>query len=113
MPRGGFRPGAGRPKKSALKVGGKAPAVVPDLPADITGPAVSAGLSPLEYMLAVMRDDGEEDARRDRMAMAAAPYLHQRAAELGKKDAAKEAAEAVAGGKFRARAAPKLRVVNG
>jgi len=53
--------------------------------------AINAGLTPLEYMLAVMRDPGAEQVRRDRMAMAAAPYCHPRMAEntVGKKEVQK------------------------
>ena len=52
-----------------------------DLPADIVAPADAAGLSPLDYMLAVMRDRKADPLRRDRMAMAAAPFVHNRASE--------------------------------
>ena len=40
--------------------------------------AKEAGLSPLEYMLQVMRDPVTESRRRDEMARAAAPYCHPR-----------------------------------
>ena len=36
------------------------------------------GGTPLEYMLAVMRDERATPARRDKMALAAAPFVHQR-----------------------------------
>jgi hypothetical protein len=36
------------------------------------------GLTPLEYMLGVMRDPQAEYARRDDMAKAAAPYVHSK-----------------------------------
>jgi hypothetical protein len=35
-------------------------------------------LTPLEYMLVVLRDESVEPDRRDRMAAAAAPYIHPR-----------------------------------
>jgi len=38
----------------------------------------ASGELPLEYFLRIMRDPNESDERRDRMAMAAAPYLHPR-----------------------------------
>ena len=59
----------------------------------MTAPA-SGRLSPLDYMLSVMNDPGADDARRDRMAIAAAPYVHVRAADAkpGKKEAAEQAA---------------------
>jgi hypothetical protein len=51
-------------------------------------------MSPLEYMLRVMCDPNVPEARRDRMAVAAAPYIHGRGAELqlGKKERALVAA---------------------
>ena len=54
----------------------------------------SGRMSPLEYMLSVMNDSDADPARRDRMAVAAAPYVHIRGADakLGKKEAAEQAA---------------------
>ena len=55
------------------------------------------GLLPLDYMLAVIRDPNATQARRDKMAMAAAPYCHARlmpdAPVKGKKDQRAEDAE--------------------
>ena len=81
--RGGSRPGAGRPKRS----------MQPRRDRMMTALA-SGRLSPLDYMLAVMNDPAADPARRDRMAVAAAPYLHVRAADakLGKKEEAAHAA---------------------
>ncbi len=47
-----------------------------------------SGLTPLEYMLDVMRDTTVEGPRRDDMAKAAAPYIHPKlsAVEHGGKD---------------------------
>jgi hypothetical protein len=42
--------------------------------------AAKSGLTPLDYMLQVMRDGTAENERRDEMAKAAAPYLHARRA---------------------------------
>jgi len=70
MSRGGKRNGAGRPKgaksqvtEEAIKRAGK-------------------GETPLEYMLRIMRDEGAETERRDRMAVGAAPYMHAKAIEV-------------------------------
>jgi hypothetical protein len=38
----------------------------------------ASGIIPLDYMLAVMRDETAPDERRDAMAIAAAPYCHPR-----------------------------------
>lgn len=40
------------------------------------------GMSPLEYMLKVMRDTKADRGRRDDMAKAAAPYIHPKLATL-------------------------------
>jgi len=54
------------------------------------------GLSPLEYLLAIVRDDSIDAARRDRAAQAALPYCHARLAEKTKKAVDAEAAAAAA-----------------
>ncbi len=41
---------------------------------------IKGGITPLEYMLSVVRDPAVEYRRRDQMAQAAAPYLHPRLA---------------------------------
>ena len=40
----------------------------------------ASGLTPLDYMLDVMRNKRADPARRDEMAKAAAPYVHPRLA---------------------------------
>lgn len=85
MARGGARPGAGRPK-GVKKEDPKA------IPVDIRKAARAAKLTPLEYMLAVMNDERAEESRRDRMAQAAAPYVHPKA-EAKKPSAAEEREE--------------------
>jgi hypothetical protein len=86
MARGGYRPGAGRPVKAGDSK-------------SIKREARKAGMNPLEYMLDVMNDQGADPARRDRMAIAAAPFVHARAeATTSKKDSIQEAAAAVAAG---------------
>src|SRR3954452_8660331 len=81
--RGGQRPGAGRPKRSMQPRRDRMMAAL-----------ASGRLSPLDYMLAVMNDPDADPARRDRMAIAAAPYVHVRAADAkpGKKEEAEQAA---------------------
>lgn len=64
---GGYRPGAGRKPGSAnMKT------------REIADRAAEEGITPLEYLLSVMRD--EEAPRSERMAAArvAAPYVHPR-----------------------------------
>jgi hypothetical protein len=63
--RGGYRPGAGRPKGAVNKVTKEERERI-----------ASEGILPLDYMLKIMRDARYPKARRDEMAKAAAPYLH-------------------------------------
>lgn len=77
MARGGSRPGAGRPKgAAAVKT------------REIADRASEEGITPLEYMLKVMRDVGADEAKRLDAAKSAAPYVHARLAtiDLGNKD---------------------------
>lgn len=108
MARGGYRPGAGRPK-GTTKAAAKA-----DAPAAIKREAKKAGLTPLDYMLQVMNDAEADDARRDRMAIAAAPFVHVKPAEVqgGVKAERQKRGEEVAssGGRFSA-PSPPLRLV--
>ncbi|HWT21649.1 MAG TPA: hypothetical protein VN280_22330 [Variovorax sp.] len=68
-------------------------------------------LSPLDYLLSVMRDEEQEVPRRLQAASLAAPYVHAKKGEGGKKDAKADAAKKVAS-KFSPTAAPKLVVNN-
>lgn len=120
MARGGARPGAGRPKSAratqepAKKESRKVAVKVDGIPSDISAAAHGESLSPLEYMLRVMNSWDAEDARRDRMAVAAAPFVHARAddAKGGKKEQKAEAAKEVAG-RFSRSAPPKLATAGG
>jgi len=135
MARGGYRPGAGRPKMSeaekaerailraagllpTTKRAGKVkpkvkskkavtPAAPPEIPADVKDDAATANMTPLDYMLQVMRSSTVEAARRDRMAIAAAPFVHARreGQAPGKRELAGEAASKAAS-KFKPGAAP-------
>jgi phage terminase small subunit len=121
MPRGGPRPGAGRPKGSGAKgkkssaakadtkkTKGKAkPGKVATLPPGpspqnevFEGEVLPAKKTPLEYMLDMMNNPKADPERRDRMAVAAAPYVHGKVGEKGKKDAKREAAASAGGGRF-------------
>lgn len=89
MARGGYRPGAGRPKSARTPK-----ALARELaPKDIKTAARRSKLNPLDYMLEVMNDPSADDARRDRMAVAAAPFVHIKPGDkaLGKKEAAEQA----------------------
>lgn len=109
MAGGGPRVGAGRPRK------GQAVPLKPEEEAAQT--AEKMNLTPLEYMLSVMNDPEQDKGRRDRMAVAAAPYVHGKPAEVagGKKDQRKRAAEetATGGSKFAPPQPPRVVVNNG
>ena len=64
MAHGGARPGAGRKKGGHNKLTEEAVSKAND------------GLSPLDYLLSVLRDIGADEARRIDAAKAAAPYCH-------------------------------------
>jgi hypothetical protein len=85
MAKGGYKPGAGRPP------GSRSPKLVAVAADDVNKP----GITPLEYMLAVIRDRGADPARRDRMAIAAAPFMHprQEPTSKGKKQRAQDEAK--------------------
>lgn len=109
MAKGGYRVGSGRPKGAK-----NVPKEKADVPKDIERAAKKSGLSPLEYMLNIMNDEDVDGSRRDRMAVAAAPFVHAKAdlAEAGKK-AQKQAKAEEAAGKFAPRTRPSIVVNNG
>lgn len=65
MSHGGARSGAGRKKGAASRADARA-----------RQEAEAGGITPLEFMLSVMRDDMVPRAERMDMAKAAAPYIH-------------------------------------
>jgi hypothetical protein len=64
------------------KTGGRQKGVANQRTRAIAEAAMADGVTPLEYMLAVLRDETVEPERRDEMAKAAAPYLHPRVAAI-------------------------------
>ena len=72
--RGGLRPNAGRPKG---KLGKRT-----KMNAGFAEEALLAGLTPLEYMLSILRDASNDQAARFAAAKEAAPYLHPRLAAI-------------------------------
>jgi len=72
---GGPRPGGGRPKGSK------------NAKHQITTAQIGTdGYLPIEYMLALMRDEKAEPQRRDAMAIQAAPYCHARLNAVARTD---------------------------
>jgi hypothetical protein len=68
---GGKQVGAGRPKGSK-----------DTRTQELVKKAVEGGITPLEYMLKVMRDPTAALDRRDAMAEKAAPYIHPKLASF-------------------------------
>ena len=114
MARGGYRPNSGPPKGAKYRPRDSEKKSKPDeFPQDIKDEAKAANLDPLEYMLKVMNSEEADAGRRDRMAIAAAPFMHSRKGEgMGKKDEMAGRAKAAGKGKFSSSAPPKLAVVN-
>jgi hypothetical protein len=69
--KGGARPGAGRKKGVPNKK-----------TAQLMKAVEESGLTPLDYMLAIMRDEREKAPLRFEAAKAAAPYVHARLATV-------------------------------
>lgn len=67
---------------------------------------------PLEVLLSIMRDPKADQRVRLEAAKAAAPFMHAKLGEPGKKDGRQAAAAKVAAGKFAPAAAPRLVVNN-
>ena len=90
-------------------------AVAVDLLAEISEEDVKSAeaesLDPLDYMLKVMNDPKAAEDRRDRMAIASAPFVHSRKGEgQGKKEDRDEKAKQAGAGKFQS-GRPPLKVV--
>lgn len=78
----------------------------------LSGEVLDKKQTPLEYALNVMNDPTVEEIRRDRMAIAALPFMHLKKGEGGRKDKAQEDAEKVSTGKFSSSEPPKLVINN-
>lgn len=70
MSHGGSRPGAGRKAGAATR-----------RTREIAN-AVAEGLTPLEYLTSIYRNDNADEAKRIEAAKAAAPYVHAKLANI-------------------------------
>lgn len=68
--------------KGAPKTGGRTPGTPNKKTAETQAAVEASGLTPLEYMLQVMRNDEEDSPRRLAAAAAAAPYVHAKLASV-------------------------------
>lgn len=71
MARGGARPGAGRKAGS-----------ITTRTREIAEAALGEGLTPLHYMLSILRDETKAEALRFEAAKAAAPFVHAKLAAV-------------------------------
>lgn len=71
MARGGKREGAGRPAGAVTRKTREAAEA-----------ALAEGLTPLEYMLSILRDESQDPERRMWAAEKAAPYVHAKLASV-------------------------------
>lgn len=71
MARGGARPGAGRK-----------PGSVTTRTREIAEKAADEGITPLEYMLAILRNEAADPAQRFEAAKHAAPYIHPKLSSI-------------------------------
>lgn len=85
----------------------------PDIPQDIQDKAANENMTPLDYMLKVMRDENEDKKLRMTMAYYAAPYIHAKpsAGKAGKKEDKEERAKKAGSGRFAPSDPPKLKAV--
>ena len=131
MARGGARPGAGAPKgarngqrkRAVLKVMAEtcSPPPIPAQPAIPTElkeryeqalADLAKHVDPMDFLLAVMRDDFTDKDTRIKAAALALPFVHTKPGEAGKKESKQQAAASAATGKFAVPMAPRL-VKNG
>ena len=118
MASGGYRPNSGPQKGAKYKKRVKKTAKTTkkakksDIPSDIAGEAKALNLKPLDYMLGVMNNAEAEEARRDRMAIAAAPFVHGRVGgSKGKKEQREDKAKKAGSGRFKPSEPPILKAV--
>ena len=73
------------------KTGGRAKGTPNRATASKAAAVAASGLSPLDYLLEVMRDKAEDGARRIDAAKAAAPYIHPKLQPVDDKGSAAQA----------------------
>jgi len=112
MPRGGARAGAGRPKKVKPDLSKSTPAA----PATADAAPEISDQSPLDFLLSVQRNPRLDMKTRIQAASIAAPYMHSKVTEPGKREGRRQAAAKLgeaAGSRFAASAPPKLVAAGG
>lgn len=105
MPRGGYRPGAGRKPKNKDQE-------APKRPVESVADKAKAYDDPMAFLTSLMNNPLEDIKTRADAAKALLPYTHAKLGEGGKKDAKAEAAKKAAGGRFASVPAPPRARVN-
>lgn len=129
MPRGGARPGAGRPKgppgaKKAADIAAlvvetmqsrakaqAGPSAPPPPPPELPDSLTKTYDDPLEFLTAVMNEPKVPLIARQDAAKALMPFKHAKKGETGKKEAAAAKAKETGAARFGAAAPPPLRAV--
>ncbi len=73
---------AGRGSPKGVRQGGRQKGTPNKASAAKAAEVAASGLTPLEWMLGVLRDKSAPYERRDEMAKAAAPYIHPKLSNL-------------------------------
>lgn len=68
--------------KGAPKTGGRTPGTPNKKTAETQAAVMASGLTPLEYLLSVMRNEEADEQRRVAAANMAAPYVHARLSSI-------------------------------
>lgn len=122
MARGGFRPGAGRPKSAAKRTPADkakrsivSAAQVVAATDEPTKGAVKKFDTALDFAMAIINDADALMSDKIKLAVAVLPFQHPRLEGMapGKKDIQASAAREAAKGKFAPPAGPRLAVNNG
>lgn len=107
------RSGGARPNSGPKPAGPKPLPQTVVLNEPVQSAVVGEGPTPLEFLLAVMRDPAVDGKLRLEAAKTAAMYCHLKKGDGGVKDEKAEKAKKAGSGKFGAAPAPKLIVNNG
>jgi hypothetical protein len=96
----------------ASPVAPAAPAEQPDEDDGLTDEQ-RAGITPLDYLLSIMRNPQASKSARMTAAVQAAPYMHAKLQPKGKKEEKADGARKATGGRFAAAAPPRLAASGG
>jgi hypothetical protein len=70
------------PVPKGTRIGGRQKGTPNKITVEREQEIAASGLTPLDWMLSVLRDPTQDNARRDEMAKSAAPYVHPRLSSI-------------------------------